>query len=134
MKKIEIEIPIYRAKKIDSNEYIESSGIFIEDRLKYIMIVGVTRTLDKIKYENVDPTTLAIHFPDMLNSEGNKIFASLSKDGKGGDMFILGDERLKYIAMIHNNQLMAKQQNTYGSLIGQGYAPTNKWKVIGIQQ
>ena len=34
----------------------------------------------------IDKTTLAIHFPDMLDSQGNKIFASLSEDGKGGDI------------------------------------------------
>lgn len=73
-------IPIYRAKKIGLNnsyiigfyqQYIEGfqDNIFHE----------INNTL-------IDPTTLAIHFPNMLDSQGNKIFASLSKDGKGGDM------------------------------------------------
>ena len=81
-------IPIYRAKKIDSDEYVEgylmlgmcsngngtSSSIHfnIQDKLFYI--------------REIDTTTLAIHFPDMLDSQGNKIFASLSEDGKGGDI------------------------------------------------
>ena len=30
--------------------------------------------------------TLSINFSNMLDSEGNKIFASLSEDGKGGDI------------------------------------------------
>ena len=34
----------------------------------------------------IDISTLAIHFPDMLDSQGNKIFASLSENGKGGDI------------------------------------------------
>ena len=34
----------------------------------------------------IDPTTLAINLADMLDSQGNKIFASLSEDGKGGDL------------------------------------------------
>lgn len=73
-------IPIFRGKKIGLNnsyiigfyqQYIEGfqDNIFHE----------INNTL-------IDPTTLAIHFPDMLDSQGNKIFASLSKDGKGGDM------------------------------------------------
>ena len=33
----------------------------------------------------IDQSTLAIHFPDMIDSQENTIFASLSKDGKGGD-------------------------------------------------
>ena len=36
--------------------------------------------------KTIDPSTLAIHFPDMLDSEGTKIFASLSEDGMGGDI------------------------------------------------
>ena len=43
----------------------------------------------------IDPTTLAIHFPDMLDSQGNKIFASLSKDGRGGD--IVEFEHIEYL-------------------------------------
>lgn len=73
-------IPIFRGKKIGLNnsyiigfyqQYIEGfqDNIFHE----------INNTL-------IDPTTLAIHFPNMLDSQGNKIFASLSKDGKGGDM------------------------------------------------
>lgn len=37
--------------------------------------------------QEVDPTTLAIHFPGMVDSKGTNVFASLSLDGKGGDMF-----------------------------------------------
>ena len=33
----------------------------------------------------IDPTTLAIHFPNMTDIKGDKIFASLQDDGKGGD-------------------------------------------------
>lgn len=33
----------------------------------------------------IEPETRSINHPDMLDSEGTKIFASLSEDGKGGD-------------------------------------------------
>lgn len=78
-----MNIPIYRAKKIDSDEYVE--GFYVE--------VGSAGHI----YNNdlkgfgaylIDSTTLAIHFSDMLDSQGNKIFASLSKDGKGGDRLL----------------------------------------------
>ena len=123
-------IPIFRAKKLDSDEYVKgwySSPILISGKL----YVSITNTDGEF---SIDTTTLSIHFPDMIDSQGNKIFASLQEDGKGGDIFILGDIRLKYIAMISKNQLMAKQQGTYGSFIGQGYATVDKWKSIGIQQ
>lgn len=131
MKKIEIEIPIYRAKKIDSDEYVEGFYAYDECHKRHLII---TNNIHGLCETIIDQTTLSIHFNDMTDSQGNKIFASLSEDGKGGDIFILNDERLKYIAMITRNQLMAKQQGTYGSFIGQGYAETNKWKVIGIQE
>lgn len=121
-------VPIFRGKHYRDDIYFIGSLIGKQD--EYYII----EDKDMEYYRPIDITTLAIHFPNMTDSQGNKIFASLSGDGKGGDIFILGDERLKYIAKMHNNQLMAKQQGTYGSLIGQGYAPTKKWKVIGIQK
>ena len=97
-----MNLPIYRAKKIDSDEYI--TGNYIKVQNKYYIyedgtsdiylddeecfedgsINGEIRIYDLI-FE-IDPSTLAIHFEDMLDSEGNKIFASLSEDGKGGDI------------------------------------------------
>lgn len=72
-----INIPIYRAKKIDSDEYVEGYYNFTLDS-KHILATPFV-------FE-IDPKTLAIHFPNMLDSQENKIFASLSKDGKGGDI------------------------------------------------
>ena len=80
-----MNIPIYRAKKIQSDEY--GVGYYTEKVKQYPgrhyihFNNGYTET-----YERIDPKTLAIHFKDMVDSEGNKIFASLSEDGKGGDI------------------------------------------------
>jgi len=94
-------IPIYRAKKIDSDEYVEgqlidkhivgsdciestyNQGFTACGRSEYDIFKSIV--LKQHIYE-IDPTTLAIHFPDLLDSEGNKIFASLREDGKGGDI------------------------------------------------
>lgn len=76
------KIPIYRAKKIDSDEYVigwYSSPIIIEGKL-YLSITN------RDGEHRIDTTTLSIHFPDMMDSQGNKIFASLQEDGKGGDI------------------------------------------------
>jgi len=80
-----MDIPIYRAKKIDSDEYVvgyysntaEFLGKILRNKNGYINSNG--------EFWIIDPSTLAIHFPNMLDSEGNKIFASLSY-GKGGDI------------------------------------------------
>jgi hypothetical protein len=76
-----MNIPIYRAKSLDNGEYVVGYYFKDEDNpnLHYIS--------DRwcIEEYGIDPSTLAIHFPDMIDKNGKRIFASLSEDGKGGD-------------------------------------------------
>ena len=75
-------IPIFRAKKLDSDEYVKgwySSPILISGKL----YVSITNTDGEF---SIDTTTLSIHFPDMIDIKGDKFFASLQEDGKGGDI------------------------------------------------
>lgn len=87
-----MNLPIYRAKKIGSDEYIE--GFYVE-----VGSAGHIYNNDLKGFGTylIDPTTLAIHFPDMLDSNGNKIFASLNEDGKGGDRLYYEDDCQPYI-------------------------------------
>ena len=86
-----VAIPLYRAKKIDSDKYIQ--GYLLGMWGEYFISWGETNHVpNKVQ---IDPTTLAIHFKDMVDSEGNKIFASLSKEGKGGDIVEL--EHIRYL-------------------------------------
>lgn len=82
-----MNLPIYRAKTKSKDGYIE--GIVSPDGNFIIVEIKVKKAISQIviteAYE-IDPTTLSIHFPDILDSKGNKIFASLSEDGKGGDI------------------------------------------------
>lgn len=89
----ETNIPLYRAKRIDSDEYIigyltSSSGYF---GVKYYLTKGHNQEIIEI-----DLKTLAIHFPNNLDSQGNKIFASLQEDGKGGDITLTKDGKALY--------------------------------------
>ena len=111
-------IPIYRAKKIDSDKYVygyyfpqDYTGDFssedAEEReeIEKHFICGTTvhNSYDDeeghftfMGIDEIDPSTIAIHFPDMLASDSDRllpngekdlrIFASLSEDGKGGDI------------------------------------------------
>lgn len=83
----DLNIPIYRAKKIDSDEYV----------IGYYLKMGSTHYIYRNKmFEGVicvDKLTLAIHFPNMLDSDYNPIFASLSEDGKGGDICSFSDHK-----------------------------------------
>ena len=86
------QIPIYRAKKIDSDEFVEG---FYHPRFYMCMgdeICSTISTLENGNQYEIDPLTLAIHFPNMLDKNGKKIFASLSEDGKGGDIVSLDFE------------------------------------------
>lgn len=79
-----IEVPEFRAKRINSNEYV--TGYYYKDNNDHIIFNGDSNTIFGLKV--IDQTTLSINFPDMLDSENNKIFASLRKDGKGGDVVL----------------------------------------------
>lgn len=90
------QIPIYRAKKIRQNKkYIIGSHIHSEHEnkhwIRYEMPIRKGFSAPRTMTIEIDPSTLAIHFPDMIDSEGTKIFASLSEDGKGGDIHELFD-------------------------------------------
>ena len=96
-------IPIYRAKKIDSDEYVE--GLLMKSNK------GITGyEVFCIQEDNfwreipIDQNTLAIHFPNMIDKNGKKIFASLSEDGVSGDLitypYILFDGETKYRKMV----------------------------------
>lgn len=149
-------IPSYRAKKIGSEEYIigELTKLLIPDieiiseyeqadteRWAYF-IVKDKSMLDvgcSFKYcsenrfdfkvsekDEIDPTTLAIHFPDMLDSNGNKIFASLQEDGKGGD--IMQDDEYFGIAKYKDCQFVVEYEDCIDNI------DNGNFEVIGIQE
>ena len=75
-------IPEFRAKKVDSDEYVE--GFYVEvGSAKHIYVNKIVgfRTC------SIDTSTLAIHFPFMIDNDKNKLFASLK--GKKGASKVL---------------------------------------------
>ena len=137
-------IPIFRAKKIDSDKYI--IGQYIETEfsneeycdieeqetiIKHCIIKDFRTVHDDYEYCNFDITeidiaTLAIHFPDMLDSKGNKIFASLQEDGKGGD--IMQDDEYFGIAKYKDCQFVVEYEDCIDNI------DNGNFEVIGIQQ
>ena len=73
-------IPIFRAKKIDSDEYV--FGHYLTMGIKHYIYENKMFT----EVVEINKETLSIHFSNILDSQGNKIFASLGEDGKGGDI------------------------------------------------
>ena len=124
-----INLPIYRAKKIDSDEYVMgwySSPIIIEGKT-YLSITN------KDGEYRIDTTTLSIHFSDMLDSQGNEIFASLQKNGRGGDVCSVNDyidSGLEGVAIYQNYGFRIDRK---GKAMGISLSSTDI-KIIGIQQ
>ena len=135
-----LNVAIYRAKREENDE--EVIGFYLPTMLWYDSFLAepshtiLVRTPHDILnpqngyyYEQyfIDETTLAIHFPDMLDSQENKIFASLSEDGKGGDLFLMDEKyTLVFDGRLKLKGLKIKIQ-TYKEYL-------QKQKVIGIQK
>lgn len=90
-----MNIQQYRAKKIDNDEWVEGYFVLsplgncvIHTNIEYGAVNGETLGGATSTITQVDPKTLAIHFPNMIDKNGTKIFASLSEDGVGGDEII----------------------------------------------
>ena len=132
-----MNIPIYRAKKIDSDEYVIGFYSSAYDVHHYIIThLGVDTKVNVVfkmstDIHKIDPTTLAIHFPDMLDGQGNKFFASLSEDGKGGDIIHRDGMTFKTIYKSVNGRFEAYEINGMHHLLAHKFHQT---KIIGIQQ
>ncbi len=139
------EVPIYRGKIKDKDQYVigllgekrQSDGTF-----KYYTIVGSGYELDS--------STLAIHFSDMLakdsyrllpNGEKDlRIFASLSEDGKGGDICDTDDGYRECVFIYHKYAMCIdlkciKEIKPYNMYLGDLTPQLYKYrtKVIGIK-
>ena len=137
------QIPIYRAKKIDSDEYI--NGTYVSSFYKYYIANSNCIhendynqiVFDEGYFEEIDPSTLSIHFPDMLDSEGNEVFASLSEDGKGGDILLYDDKRdiREMVCLYKNYYIDLKPINIIlDSFNFKGTTLNERLKVTGIQK
>ena len=102
-------IPIFRAFSETFDKYILGVPYFSDGR--YYMLVDDCNKNNNIGSGSypIDETTLSIHFPDMLDSKGNKIFASLQEDGKGGD--IMRDDEYYGIAKYKDSRFIVEYEN-----------------------
>ena len=142
-----MNIPIYRAKKIDSDEYVIGFYSSAYDIHHYIITHLGVDTKANLVYQmstdihKIDPSTLAINFPDMLDSQGNKIFASLSEDGKGGnkmlkgvDMEQYGLKNTYYTAICIKGSVLLNELSESTSISFTAHGFLTELKVIGVQE
>ena len=125
---MEINIPIFRAKKLDSDEYV--FGVPRQDsKGAYEMIINVVEDgVPGVIQRYIEIDTISIHFPDMIDSQGNKIFASLSEDGKGGDII---ETELKRVCTTKYKEYFFYADNKDYHCNCFGFIHS---KIIGIQQ
>ena len=136
-------IPIYRAFSETFDKYILGVPYFSDGR--YYMLVDDCNKNNNIGSGSypIDETTLAIHLPDMLAKDSNRylpngekdlrIFASLSENGKGGDICFVNDYihgGLKGIAIYQNYGFKIDRK---GKAMGISLSSSDI-KIIGIQQ
>lgn len=143
-----LNIPLYRAEVKDSKINREDIEIFTEliDGKRYAIGLLCTKGRqievtkgDTTTFINIDNSTLAINFNDMLDSQGNKIFASLSENGKGGDIIewtiFSSDTQQQRIkgTPYYSGHSVFKITNRM-EMMWHSLAPHRKSKVIGIQK
>ena len=132
MENINLNIPIFRAEEINSDRQVIG---YLKDKDTIMEIIGIC-----IRPVSIKSTTLAIHFLDMLANDSDRllpngkkdlrIFASLSEDGKGGDLYIEQD----------NEGYIIEDKNETDTFIfsSEGtipyYKSYNTKKIIGIQK
>lgn len=112
-------------------ELIEHLFLSDFDDEKYIIGCGFIHDNTIIVLDNGDQfpikkDTRSISFDDIVDSNGNKIFASLQEDGKGGD--IMQNDEYYGIAKYKDSRFVVEYENVEECLF------EGNFEVIGIQE
>ena len=114
---------INRAKAIDgTGGYIISQSIKFENEKMFLYSIPFRQWVE------CDESTRSINFEDMLDSQRNKIFASLSENGKGGDII---ETELKRVCTVKYKEYFFYADNKDYHCNCFGFIHS---KTIGIQQ
>ena len=79
MKKIEIEIPIYRAKKLGSDDNIKSQSYIkklIGGNYHHYLVKYYSPDYEDVE---IDTSTLAIHFHDISGTQSEKVWYNMEE-------------------------------------------------------
>ena len=145
---------LFRAEMLSSNYPKKENECFkLIDNTWYV--IGKDSTVEYFEHEGIKlcsilnkygawlgkENTKAIHFEDMLDSDNNPIFASLSENGKGGDMFLFDNEVFIIWLDTQSLKINATNKDNFDcnchDLLQEWFAFENKCydlKVIGIQK
>ena len=105
MTKEQLDLPLYRGKSIKTKQYVEGYLKTCTDTGANVYWI---QTKEWVDYQ-AEPETLSISFPNMLDSVDNRIFASLSNSGKGGDIlevpYEVNDTEISFTVIINDINL-----------------------------
>ncbi len=118
------DLPIYRAKKRDSETYVEGH-LLGEETIGTLNFAGHVPEEILLDTYTVDMSTLAIHFQGMISSQGTKIFASLGE--YGGDIVVEAEDETNGGTMVFFDRYL--QPMSY-----LGNYDYSFFKVVGIQK
>ena len=116
---------LFRAKEKNSNNYVIGYEYYNHVENEYY----ITHYVSGSNYK-VDRTTRSINFPDMRDTKGNKIFASLQEDGKGGD--ILFDMEYEYTLSFDG--LKFKLQGLFSQSEYNEFDSWENFDIIGVEE
>ena len=114
-----MNIPIYRAKTIDG-EWVE--GYYVKHCFGADVIMsGENDNEGYWEYFIIDQETLAIHFPDMIDKNGERIFAALNDSGVGASLLADGNALYYYVYVdAHYGfcpEFLLSEKTEYGSTL-----------------
>ena len=112
---------LFRAKEKNSNNYVIGYEYYNHIEDEYY----ITHYVSGSNYK-IDRTTRSINIEDMLDIQGNKIFASLQEDGKGGDT--MQDDEYFGIAKYKDCQFVVEYEDCIDNI------DNGNFEVVGIQQ
>lgn len=118
---------LFRAKEKNSNNYVIGYEYYNHIEDEYY----ITHYVSGSNYK-IDRTTRSINTEDMLDSQGNKIFASLQKDGRGGDITDKGI--CMYISKYHQFRIITNIETMNWLEITRKDLDNYSLKTIGIKQ
>jgi len=125
------QIPIYRAKKINSDGWIEGYLLKLDTANSIHIETFEYFIYDELGFrDKIDPSTLAIHFENMIDKNGKKIFASLNENGIGGDNLDYHN-LFKDVLFFKDSKLIFLGSNMY---FHEGIYDTKEYEVIEIHK
>lgn len=128
----QLDLPLYRDTSIKTKQYIEGYLKTCTDTGANVYWI---QTKDWIDYQ-IDPESLSISFLGMLDSENNRIFASLSKSGKGGDCTFMENGYNETFCWDYLNGCIMLKSPHYEVRLFKDRRTTHfkRYEIVGIQE